>query len=180
VRLTDALRTELSVHRRLEPDQVAELVAAYEQGITLKEMAARYRINRTTVLGHLRRQGVPKRHPEPIANGDTDRAVRLYSAGASVAAERGKLPGASAAIRARIDRPGRARGAPAGRASAAGSPPPSTGHAASSGVGLSRTWSAGTGRLARCPTRRAIRRHPTAPHRPLRAPRAGRSTTVHD
>jgi hypothetical protein len=79
VRLTDPLSTELSVQHRLEPDQAAELVTAYQQGITVRELAARYLINRTTVLGHLRRQGVPKRHLEPVADGDADRAVQRWS-----------------------------------------------------------------------------------------------------
>ena len=99
MRLTDPLSTELSVQRRLEPDQAAELVTAYQQGITVRELAARYLINRTTVLGHLRRQGVPKRHPEPVADGDADRAVRLYSAGASIAAVAQELRVAPTTVR---------------------------------------------------------------------------------
>jgi transposase-like protein len=99
VRLTDPLRSELSVQRRLEPDQVAELVTAYQQGTTVKELAARYRINRTTVLGHLRRQGVPKRHPEPVADVDADRAVRLYGAGASIGAVAQELRVAPTTVR---------------------------------------------------------------------------------
>jgi len=47
--------------RKLSPEQVQELVAAYKDRATMRELAARYQIHRTTVSLHLRRQGPPVR-----------------------------------------------------------------------------------------------------------------------
>jgi DNA-directed RNA polymerase specialized sigma24 family protein len=51
----------LPVQRRLGPDELSKLVAAYREGVPVEELAASFGVNRTTVLGHVRRQGVPKR-----------------------------------------------------------------------------------------------------------------------
>ena len=37
------------------------LVRAYQDGTTIKELAEQHRINRSTVLGHLDRQGIERR-----------------------------------------------------------------------------------------------------------------------
>ncbi|MGH9089887.1 MAG: helix-turn-helix domain-containing protein [Acidimicrobiales bacterium] len=69
---------------RLEPPQVAELVAAYEGGATVNKLAEGYGIDRTTVLAHLRRQGVPKQVRGTLGPDDVKTAVRLYKAGATI------------------------------------------------------------------------------------------------
>jgi hypothetical protein len=46
--------------RRLNPAQLEELVSAYVAGDRVVDLAARYRIHRSTVITHLRRAGVPK------------------------------------------------------------------------------------------------------------------------
>ncbi|MDA8075027.1 MAG: hypothetical protein M0Z40_07315 [Actinomycetota bacterium] len=62
---------------------VTELAAAYCQGVPVEELAASFRINRTTVLGHVRRHGVPKRDHRALRQDDVDKAVKLYAEGRS-------------------------------------------------------------------------------------------------
>jgi len=49
--------------RSLKHPQVDALVAGYEAGRTMKELAAEYGINRMTVSAHLRRAGAALRRP---------------------------------------------------------------------------------------------------------------------
>jgi hypothetical protein len=62
---------------------VAELVDAYRQGVPVEDLAASFQVNRTTVLGHVRRHGVPKRDRRALQGDDVDRAVELYAEGRS-------------------------------------------------------------------------------------------------
>lgn len=70
--------------RRLAPDQVTELLAAYQGGSTVLELAASYGVHRTTVTGLLKRHGVPFR-PPGLDPADLPEAIRLYEAGWSLA-----------------------------------------------------------------------------------------------
>lgn len=47
--------------RRLTPEQMAQLAAEYEAGDSMKALAARWQLHRTTVAEHLRRAGVKLR-----------------------------------------------------------------------------------------------------------------------
>ena len=49
------------IQRRLPPDQVEQLVAEYQAGDDMHELADRWGLHRTTVAGHLRRAGVALR-----------------------------------------------------------------------------------------------------------------------
>jgi DNA-directed RNA polymerase specialized sigma24 family protein len=69
--------------RRLTPDQAAELVAEYQAGADLKELAARWGVHRTTVAGHLGRAGVELRR-QGLSEDQVDEAVRLYGEGWSL------------------------------------------------------------------------------------------------
>lgn len=80
---TDPRVATLPVQRRLESEEVAGLVAAYRKGVPVDELAASFRINRTTVLGHVRRHGIPKRDRRALQQEDVDRAVKLYREGRS-------------------------------------------------------------------------------------------------
>lgn len=80
---TDPLVSALPVQRRLGPDGVAELVAAYRRDIPVEELAASFHINRTTVLGHVRRHGTPKRDRRALRGTDLDRTIELYAEGRS-------------------------------------------------------------------------------------------------
>jgi predicted ArsR family transcriptional regulator len=44
------------VQNRLGPYEIDELVQAREAGATIRELAAQFRIHRTTVMKHLQRQ----------------------------------------------------------------------------------------------------------------------------
>lgn len=72
--------------RRLKPAEVDALLAAYLGGDLVRDIAARFGVNRTTVMGHVKRRGVPRRRecgwgPEELAF-----AARLYAEGHSLAA----------------------------------------------------------------------------------------------
>lgn len=78
---TDPIVTTLPVQRRLGPDEVAALVAAYRKSVPVEELAASFRVNRTTVLGHVRRHGTPKRDRRALQGADLERAIELYVGG---------------------------------------------------------------------------------------------------
>jgi len=77
------LVASLPVQRRLETGDIAELVAAYRRGVAVEELAASFHVNRTTVLGHVRRHGVPKRDRRALRQDGIQRAVKLYAEGRS-------------------------------------------------------------------------------------------------
>jgi DNA-binding CsgD family transcriptional regulator len=89
----------LPVQRRLGPEEVAELVFAYRQGVPVEELAASFRINRTTVLGHVRRHGVPKRDRRALPQDDVDKAAKLYAEGRSAEWVAGELHVAASTVR---------------------------------------------------------------------------------
>jgi hypothetical protein len=70
--------------RRLRQDELDHLVADYLSGVKVKELAERYRITRQTVLEHMRRQGVPRRHPR-LGPLEVKEACDLYRSGKSLA-----------------------------------------------------------------------------------------------
>jgi DNA-binding transcriptional ArsR family regulator len=74
----------IQVQHRLDPSQVAELVAGYQGGATIEDLAERFGVHRTTVMAHLDRSGV-KRRRRGIEVASLPEAVRLYEAGWSLA-----------------------------------------------------------------------------------------------
>jgi DNA-directed RNA polymerase specialized sigma24 family protein len=68
---------------RLSPTQVEDFCRAYLMGMSIKELAKEYGINRNTVHEHLRRQGLPRRHPG-ITGDQLIEARRLYEGGLSL------------------------------------------------------------------------------------------------
>lgn len=68
---------------RLTPDQIAELVAEYQAGFSVREVAERWLVVRQTVSAHLRRAGVELR--SPAVHDHVDEAVTLYEVGWSLA-----------------------------------------------------------------------------------------------
>ena len=96
---TDPRVATLPVQRRLGPDQVVELVAAYRQGVPVEELAASFRINRTTVLGHVRRHGMPKRDRRALRKDDVDKAAGFYAEGRSAEWVAGELQVAASTVR---------------------------------------------------------------------------------
>lgn len=70
---------------RLEPDQVAELVALYRAGETAKALGQRFGISEGTVPGLLDRSGV-ERHKPGLSDDQIARARILYESGLSLVA----------------------------------------------------------------------------------------------
>ena len=70
-------------HRRLHPNQIDALVAEYQAGATVLEVAKSYQIHRTTVLALLERAGVSRRYQRLSAE-QTAEAAQLYEAGNSL------------------------------------------------------------------------------------------------
>ena len=69
--------------KKLSASVVSRLVAAYEGGMAIHEIAKEFRINRVTVSKHLERAGVSKR-PRSMSEVQIDEAVQDYAAGQSL------------------------------------------------------------------------------------------------
>ena len=70
------VRTPKQVQRRLSPDQVFDLTAAYQHGATVNELARKLEISRTTVMKVRQREGLPSRRGVVIAR--LHEAEQLY------------------------------------------------------------------------------------------------------
>ncbi|MGH3926416.1 MAG: hypothetical protein ACRDTT_26730, partial [Pseudonocardiaceae bacterium] len=73
-------RSRSRTARPLKPAQVEALVAGYQAGKTMKELAAEFGINRLTVSTHVRRAGVRTRRGG-LDEEQAVEATRLYEAG---------------------------------------------------------------------------------------------------
>ena len=70
--------------RRLRSEEVENLKSDYLAGTPVLELTKRYGITRQTVLEHMRRLAVPRRHPKLDPRG-VSRAEALYRRGKSLA-----------------------------------------------------------------------------------------------
>jgi transposase-like protein len=70
----------LQVQRRLTPQQAERLVAEYQAGADIQELASRWGMHRATVTAHLPRPGVPLRRQGVPAESQQE-AIRLYGEG---------------------------------------------------------------------------------------------------
>jgi hypothetical protein len=70
--------------RRLDAEQIQELIAGYRSGATVYELGDRFGIERRTVSNILRRHGVPMRRCG-LSPDQVDDAVHLYNLGWSLA-----------------------------------------------------------------------------------------------
>ncbi len=80
---TPAAALTRQAQRRLAPNQIAELVAEYQAGADMRELAGRWGVHRTTVAGHLRRAGAELRR-QGLSDEQLSEAVRLYGEGWSL------------------------------------------------------------------------------------------------
>lgn len=78
-----AQRTPSARHRRLTPEQIAELIARYEAGSTVYELGDAFKINRKTVSIILKREGITTRHRK-LTDQDIEQAIALYNEGHSL------------------------------------------------------------------------------------------------
>ena len=89
--------TTKQVHRRLRPDLVDSLVAGYEGGRTVRQLADQYGIGRETVSKLLSRRGVRTRHQSLTAS-QTEIAANLYRSGMSLVQVADRMAGSRTAI----------------------------------------------------------------------------------
>lgn len=82
--VSDSASRPLQIQNRLAADTVAEVVAVYQSGATIKELVSRFEISRTTVTAHLRRAGIETRYRR-LDHGQIEEAARLYTDGKSLA-----------------------------------------------------------------------------------------------
>jgi DNA-directed RNA polymerase specialized sigma24 family protein len=76
-------RTIRQVQRRLRPDEVAQLLIGYQEGLTVFQLAERFRIHRGTVTSILKRNGVTMRNRSLTAD-QIEHAVAMYREGLSL------------------------------------------------------------------------------------------------
>ena len=69
--------------RRLTSEQVGQLVEEYRAGDSMKALAARWALHRSTVAGHLRHAGVQLRR-QGLSEEQLREGVRLYTEGWSL------------------------------------------------------------------------------------------------
>ena len=69
---------------RLSDDEVIRVVAGYQAGLTLAELATAFGANRRTLAGRLQQRGVSRRGRRFTAT-DVDESIRLYRDGWSLA-----------------------------------------------------------------------------------------------
>ena len=86
------------VQRRLSEAEVGELCHLYCGGASINALARQYKVNRTTIIGHLDRAGIARRRvARKMSDASIARAATRYGQGASlavVAQEFGVHPGA--------------------------------------------------------------------------------------
>jgi lambda repressor-like predicted transcriptional regulator len=99
------LRTPRQVQRRLAPAETDELVAEYESGDSVKELALRHNLHRETVSKILTRHGIARR-PKGIPPTEIEEAIALYEAGSSLAAVGAKFSVNAATVAATLRRSG--------------------------------------------------------------------------
>lgn len=68
------------LQRRLTLLEIHQLLAEYQSGYSMKVLAVRWGLHRTTVAGHLRRGDVRLRR-QGVSDADLDEAARLYEEG---------------------------------------------------------------------------------------------------
>jgi len=78
------IQTKRQIHRRLRPPEIDELVAGYQVGATVYQLANEFRIHRSTVSLLLERRRVPRRN-RPLSPAQIEQAKVLYAAGQSLA-----------------------------------------------------------------------------------------------
>lgn len=72
------VRLRVKENRKLSPDEVGELVAAYEAGASQRELTRRFGLHEQTVRAHLRRRGVTLRPQRVLTDAQEAEVVRLY------------------------------------------------------------------------------------------------------
>lgn len=74
------------VQRRLTPTETDEMLAAYDAGDRVIDIAARFGVSRTTVIDHVGRRGLPRRSDAGWSDDELRAAANLYANGHALAA----------------------------------------------------------------------------------------------
>jgi DNA-binding NarL/FixJ family response regulator len=74
----------MKLSERLSNEDIVRIVNRYSAGVSSRDLAADYGINKTSVVALLRRRDIPIRNAR-ITPEDTEEAKRLYAGGQSVA-----------------------------------------------------------------------------------------------
>lgn len=78
---TRPARRSYKPNRKLLPDELQSLVAKYEAGASIADLAAEFGMHTQTVDAHLKRHGVEKRGAFKLSPERVDQAVKLYADG---------------------------------------------------------------------------------------------------
>jgi transposase len=76
---------ERQAQRHLKPDDIEDLLAAYRAGDLVRDIAARFGVSRTTVIGHVTRGGLQRRRDGAWTPSELAEAARMYAEGRSLA-----------------------------------------------------------------------------------------------
>lgn len=94
-------QAEYRTSRRLGPSEVDELVAGYQSGVTISQLAGQFGVHRVTVGRHLATRGIDTQRPA-LQPDDILAAADLYRAGWSLARIAEKLDTTDDTVRARL------------------------------------------------------------------------------
>ncbi|MGH3631655.1 MAG: helix-turn-helix domain-containing protein [Sciscionella sp.] len=75
------VRFEVKENHKLLPDEVTELVSAYQAGVSIVALARQFRVHEQTVKKHLSRQGVALRPVRKLTEVQELEIVHLYAEG---------------------------------------------------------------------------------------------------
>jgi AraC-like DNA-binding protein len=96
--------------RRLAPDQIADLLVRYTDGTSVLVLAEEYGVHRTTVMGLLEREGIPRRPcTRSMTDDDVARAADQYATGHSLADVAGAFGVSARTVAREFERAGIAR-----------------------------------------------------------------------
>jgi DNA-binding CsgD family transcriptional regulator len=73
------------MQRRLDEAQILELIRRYVAGESVRDLAAGFRIHRTTVLEHLAKRDIERRpNRRKLTDAEVAEVARMYEAGSSL------------------------------------------------------------------------------------------------
>ena len=79
------LGSERQAQRRLKPDEIEDLLAVYLAGDLVRDIATRFDVSRTTVIGRVTRRGLPHRRDDDWTPTELAAAASACAAGHSLA-----------------------------------------------------------------------------------------------
>ena len=93
------------IQHRLRSEETERLIADYQIGARVNELATRYQVNRATVIQHINRAGVRRHYPALVPH-EIEEAARLYREGQSLAMVARQLGAHATTVRTALLRAG--------------------------------------------------------------------------